>query len=259
MWAQIAMAAVNMVEGWSSASSKQKLAKAQYQYDKSAAANKALNNASNNMLQMADANLARFNEWRQNKQTMEKFGSDWSQNAYNSAKVIDGLNSRKFEERLANAGNLGSIAAAASAAGVGGASVEQNSQVERLRQARQSDASSNQIRDAQYADGLNRVALIDNAYNSLTTGSNFANLNYQAQDMVVDNSWASKYSLGKAAMDGVNGFSGNMNNIGINASDWTASNEKKGTTGFGSMSNMFSWFGGGSSGGKSSGGGATRL
>lgn len=259
MWVQIAMAAVNMIEGWSQASSKRKLAKAQYNYEKSAAANKALNNASNNMLQMADANLARYNQWRQNKQTMDKFGTDWSQNAYNSAKVIDGLNSRKFEERLANAGNLGSIAASAAAAGVGGASVEQNSQVERLRQARQSDVSSNQIRDAHYADNLNRVAMIDNAYNQLTTDANFANLNYQAQDMVVDNSWAQKYTLGKAAMDGMNGFSGNMNNVGINASEWTANNEKKGTTGFGSASNSFSWFKGGASGGGKSGGGATRL
>lgn len=259
MWSQIAMSAVNMIEGWSQASSKRKLAKAQYNYDKSAAANKALNNASNNMLQMADANLARYNEWRQNKQTMDKFGSDWSQNAYNSAKIIDGLNSKKFEDRLASAGNLGSIAAAAAAAGVGGASVQQNLQVERLRQQRQDDANSQQLQDAQYADGLNRVAMIDNAYKQLSTDPVFANLNYQAQDMVVDNSWAEKYTLGKAAMDGMNGFSGNMNNIGINASEWTGKQEKKGTTGFGSASNMFSWFGGGSSSGGKSGGGATRL
>lgn len=260
MWAEIAMSAANVLEGMSSSSANRKLSQAQYQYGKSAAANKALNNASNNMLQMADANLARYNEWRQNKRTLDKFGQDWSNNAYNSGKIIDGLNSKRFEDRLANAGNLGAIAASAAAAGVGGASVDQNLQVERMRQARQDATTIDQIEQVKYADGLARTALIDNSYNQLTMGTQYANLNYQAQDMVVDNSWKDKYSLGKAGMDAFNGFSGNMNSLGIDVSSFTNKQQAKGTTGFGGLGTMFSWFtGGGKSGASSGGSGATRL
>lgn len=260
MWVQLAMAAVNMIEGWGQASSKQKLAKAQYNYERSAAANEALNNASNNMLQMADANLARYNQWRQDKKTMDNMGEALSQNSYNQGKIMDGLNSQRFEQRIANAGNLGAIAASAAAAGVGGSSVDVIQQTEEMRQARQNNAMSQSIEDAQFVNSLQRTAIVDNAMSQLSTDPVFANLNYQAERMVVDNSWAEKYTLGKAAMDGMNGFSGNMNNIGIDASKWTAGQEKKGTTGFGSASNSFSWFGGGGKGGASSGGsGATRL
>lgn len=260
MWAQIAMAAVNIVEGWGQASSKKKLAKAQYNYERSAAANEALNNASNNALAMADANLARYNQWRQDKKTMDSMGEALSQNSYNYGKTMDALSSNRFEQRISAAGNLGAIAASAAAAGVGGSSVDVVQQTEQMRQARQDNAMQNAIDDAQYVQGLNRTAIVDNAYSQLSTDPVFANLNYQAERMVVDNSWQHKYSLGKAAMDGFNGFSGNMNNIGINASEWTAGQEKKGTTGFGSASNAFSWFGGGGKSSASKGGsGAVRL
>lgn len=258
MWAQLAMAGLNIMEGQKKARYMRKLSKAQYEFDKSAASNKALNNASNNMLAMADANLARYNQRRQDKHTLDKFGSDWSQNAYNSSKVMDGLNSKRFNDRLASAGNLGAIVAAAAAAGVGGASVQQNMQTERMRQQRQDDANVQQQQDVQYADNLNRVAMIDNAYNQLSTDPAFANLNYQATDMVVDNSWQYKYGIDKLLKDGMGGFSGNMNNTGADMSNWTAGKEKSGATGFGSAANSLSWLGIGGSG-KSSGGGATRL
>ena len=259
MWAQIAMAAVNTIEGWSQAKSQRKLASAQYEYDRSAASNRGLANASANMISMVNANTARYNQWRQNKLEQDAFGKAWSQQGYNSAKTMDALNSKSFESRVAAAGNLGAIAASAAAAGVGGASVRQMEQVEELRQARQSDSIEQAKVDATYAANEQKTALIDNSTRGISFDPVMAGLNYQAVDMVVDNSWQHKYSIGRAAMDGFNGFSGNMNNIGFDASKWTSKQEDKGTTGFGGMSTMFSWFkgmGGGASGG---GSGATRL
>lgn len=255
MWAQIAMAAVNTLEGWSTSRANRQLASAQYEYNRSAASNRGLANAAQNMMSMADANVNRYKQWRQNKLEQDAYGKAWSQQGYNSAKTMDALNSRAFEQRLAAAGNLGSMIASAAAAGVGGASVTQNMQVEELRQARQSDAMAQSKVDAQYADNEQRLALIDNSTRGISFDPLFSGLNYQAVDMTTDTSWQHKYSLGKAAMDGYNGFTGNMNNLNVDASNFTSKQESKGATGFGGASTMFSWFGGA---GKS-GAGATRL
>lgn len=231
MWAQIAMAAVNVVEGWSMAGTKRKVAKAeyglqkaQYELDKTRGQNADLANAGNNMLAMANASAQDFERRRSNKKALRAYGEAVSQEAWNSAKQADAMNSQKFEAQLSQAGRLGSIAAAAAAAGVGGSSVDAVYNTELMRQDRMEQAASQQMDDWQYARNLNQISMMDNIYDSLDMGVSFADVNYKANELVVDNtfdnSWQHKYSIGKAAMDGMNGFMGNMNNIGINVQDF---------------------------------------
>lgn len=218
VWQNIAMAATNILEGYDMASHKNKLAKATYKYERGRAQNAALANASQNMLNMADANVARYQQWRDNKKKLGAMGEAYSQDSRNFGKQIDQMNSAKFEQRLQAAGQLGSILAEAAAAGVGGASVEQVYEAEKFRNERQQWAMSEQIKDAEYAHTMNQVAILDNGYNSLDSTTVFSSLNYQAQDLVIDNSWKEKYTLQQGAMDGFNGFTGNMNNLGIDMS-----------------------------------------
>lgn len=231
MWAQIAMAAVNVVEGWSMSGVKRKVAKAeyglqkaQYELDKTRGQNADLANAGNNMLAMANASAQDFERRRSNKKALRAYGEAVSQEAWNAAKQADAMNSQKFEAQLAQAGRLGSITAAAAAAGVGGSSVDAVYNTELMRQDRMEQAASQQMDDWQYARNLNQISMMDNIYDSLDMGVSFADVNYKANELVVDNtfdnSWQHKYSIGKAAMDGMNGFMGNMNNIGINVQDF---------------------------------------
>lgn len=231
MWAQIAMAAVNVVEGWSMSGVKRKVAKAeyglqkaQYELDKTRGHNADLANAGNNMLAMANASAQDFERRRSNKKALRAYGEAVSQEAWNAAKQADAMNSQKFEAQLAQAGRLGSITAAAAAAGVGGSSVDAVYNTELMRQDRMEQAASQQMDDWQYARNLNQISMMDNIYDSLDMGVSFADVNYKANELVVDNtfdnSWQHKYSIGKAAMDGMNGFIGNMNNIGINVQDF---------------------------------------
>lgn len=222
VWAQIAMAAVNVLESYGQADSKYKLAKAEYNYQKGQAENKALANASQNMLNMADANVARYQQWRDNKKSLEAMGEQYSQDQWNFGKQIDAMNSSKFEQRLEAAGNLGSILAESAAAGVGGASVEAVYETEKFKQERQQWAIDNQIKDAEYAHRLNQSAILDNGYAALDGGTQFASLNYQAMDMVTDTSWQHKFTTtnlilgtGPAMKAAVNGFSGNMDAVGF--------------------------------------------
>lgn len=262
MWAQIAMAAVNVVEGWSMAGTKRKVAKAeyglqkaQYELDKTRGQNADLANAGNNMLAMANASAQDFERRRSNKKALRAYGEAVSQEAWNSAKQADAMNSQKFEAQLAQAGRLGSIAAAAAAAGVGGSSVDAVYNTELMRQDRMEQAASQQMDDWQYARNLNQISMMDNIYDSLDMGVSFADVNYKANELVVDNtfdnSWQHKYSIGKAAMDGMNGFMGNMNNIGINVQDFGFKGK-----------NIFGGGSGKATGGMNKGlgqGGATRL
>lgn len=262
MWAQIAMAAVNVVEGWSMSGTKRKVAKAeyglqkaQYELDKTRGQNADLANAGNNMLAMANASAQDFERRRSNKKALRAYGEAVSQEAWNSAKQADAMNSQKFEAQLSQAGRLGSIAAAAAAAGVGGSSVDAVYNTELMRQDRMEQAASQQMDDWQYARNLNQISMMDNIYDSLDMGVSFADVNYKANELVVDNtfdnSWQHKYSIGKAAMDGMNGFMGNMNNIGINVQDFGFKGK-----------NIFGGGSGKATGGMNKGlgqGGATRL
>lgn len=219
MIANFIMAGVNILEGYGTAKSQRKLAQAQYKLDSVRADNAQWQIAGDNMLAMADASNRDFEMRRQNKKKLEAYGEQVSQEAWNASNQADKMNQSRFESRLQNIGNLGSIIAAAAAAGVGGSSVEDVANAETLRQQRQEEQASRDMTDWQYARNLNQVSMMDNAFNSLDiSAGNFANLTYAARDMVTDNSWQHKYSLGKAAMDGVNGFMGNMDKIGIDVS-----------------------------------------
>lgn len=219
MIANFIMAGVNMLEGFAQSEWKGKLAKAQYKLDSTRADIKTWQTAGANMMAMADASNRDFEMRRQNKKKLEAYGEQVSQEAWNAANQADQMNKSRFESRLQQMGNLGSVIAAAAAAGVGGGSVEDVYNAEQLRQSRVEEQASRDMGDWQYARNLNQISMMDNAFNSLDlSAGNFANLTYSTRDMVTDNSWQHKWNLGKGLMDGVNGFMGNMDKIGIDAS-----------------------------------------
>ncbi|CCI88421.2 hypothetical protein BN110_002 [Yersinia phage phiR8-01] len=249
MWAQIAMAAVNVLEGYGQAGSKRKLARAQYKLESGRADRKEGLRVAGNELAAATATLQRTEQSLQNQRIGRQAERDIDSSARSYTQAMDGLASDKFNTRLQAMNNVGQMAAEAAAAGVAGGSVEQVEQVERLRQARVEVGIQRGEENARWAKLQQDTAIMDQFISQTDTSAIFADLDYTAKDMVFNNEWQHKYSLGKAAMDGMNGFSGNMNNIGINASEWTAKQEKQGTTGFGGKSTMFSYFGGGNKGG----------
>lgn len=225
VWAQVAMAAVNVLEGYGKAKSQHKLAKAQYNLEEGRATNAALIRASENQLSMATANLDRYMQQKQNKKNMEAMENALHSDSFNYARQLDGLASNKMNERLMGASALGSLAAQAGAAGVGGASVDALADTERLRQLRVDQALDDQIKDAQIVHNQNQTAILDNGYASLDDSYIFAGLDYTPKDLVFDNSWQYEYKTrdlilgtGKAGQDAFNGFSGNMNNVGIDLS-----------------------------------------
>lgn len=219
MIANFIMAGVNMLEGFAQSEWKGKLAKAQYKLESTRADIKTWQTAGANMMAMADASNRDFEMRRQNKKKLEAYGEQVSQEAWNAANQADQMNKSRFESRLQQMGNLGSVIAAAAAAGVGGGSVEDVYNAEQLRQSRVEEQASRDMGDWQYARNLNQISMMDNAFNSLDlSAGNFANLTYATRDMVTDNSWQHKWSLGKGLMDGVNGFMGNMDKIGVDAS-----------------------------------------
>lgn len=258
MIANFIMAGVNMIEGYGQSQWKGKLAKAQYKLDSTRADIKTWQTASNNMLAMADASARDFDMRRQNKKKLEAYGEQVSQEAWNAAKQADAMNKSRFESSLQNSANLGSIVAAAAAAGVGGSSVEDAYNAEQLRQIRQDEQASRDMADWQYSRNLNQISMMDNAFNGLElSAGNFADLTYQARDMVTDNSWQHKYSIGKMAMDGVNGFMGNMDKVGVNASSLMGDSAKSAASS--AMSGFKGLFGTGTANKGLGGGGKTRL
>lgn len=183
------------------------------------------------MTQMADANVARANQFRQNNAILKQYGNSVGQEARQASAVFDGLNSSKFEQRLQAAGNLGAMTAAAAGSGVGGSSIEQVKQVERLRQQRQDDAIDDASEQSKYNRAVTQTAMMDSAFNSLDSSPIMASLNYQATDLVMDTSKQYKYTIQRAAMDGFNGYQGNMNNTGINLSGFTKGGASGGSSG----------------------------
>lgn len=262
MIANFIMAGVNMLEGYSQSGWKKDLAKAQYNLDSARADIKTWQVAGANMLAMAEASNRDFEMRRQNKKKLEAYGEQVSQEAWNASKQADAMNRNRFESSLQNAGNLGSIVAAAAAAGVGGSSVEDAYNAEQLRQTRQDEQASRDMSDWQYQRNLNQIAIQDNGLNSVdVTAGAFADLTYQARDMVVDNSWQHKWSIGKGIMDGVNGFMGNMDKVGVNVGGMMGQGQAAGAASQ-AWSGVKGMFGGGGSGGANMGlgqGGKTRL
>lgn len=220
VWAQIAMAAVNVVTGMQTASAKKKLGEAQYKYEKGRADNKFLQQAAQNSLNAANADVERANQQRQNKQAMRQLERGLEAESFNYGKAVDGLNSNRFDQRIAGASALGTLAASAGAAGVGGASIQQLEQTEQLRQERADLAMKDQIKDATYATAMNRTSIMDNQYNALDDTLILPGFDYSARDFVMDNRSQNKYGLHNIVSDGMNGFSGNMNQVGVNVQDF---------------------------------------
>ena len=216
IWGQIGMAGVNILGGYMNAKNQRKQAKAQYEYQKNEATNAALNRASNNILRMTSANAARMQQWSDNKKKLDAMGKAWNEHNYNVGLQKDAIVANKFEAQLQSNAMMGAIVAQAAASGVGGASVEQVKQTEEMRRARTDREFDKQIQQLNVADREMKVAILDKGWNSLDMTTVFSDLDYTPKDLVIDTSDAYKYSLGKATFDGLSGFSGNMNNLGIN-------------------------------------------
>lgn len=261
MIAQMIMAGTNIIAGKGMAQAKGIAAKAQYKFDLARADNKFMQNAAQNLLSASQANVDRANQARQNKQSMRNMETQLDQEAYNSGKLNDSLNSQRFDQRMQGAEQLGALVASAAANGVGGASVETMQATEKFRQERQDQAMRQGLQDAQFASALNRTSITDNGYNQLDTSPILAGFNYQARDYVFKDNQAGKYGLSTMIADGLNGFQGNMNNIGVQLN----SKQVEGANAYAAkgMNTIKSWFGGGGTGNKGLGGGApiakTRL
>lgn len=216
IWGQIGMAGANIIGGYMNAKIQRKQAKAQYEYQKNEATNAALNRASSNILRMTGANAARMQQWADNKKKLDAMGKAWGEHNYNVGLQKDAIVANKFEAQLQSNAMMGAIIAQASASGVGGASVEQVKQTEDMRRARTDREFDKQTQQLNVADREMKVAILDKGWNSLDMTTVFSDLDYTPKDLVLDTSGAYKYSLGKAAFDGLGGFSGNMSNLGIN-------------------------------------------
>ena len=268
VWANIAMAAVNVIESYNMAGAKFKHAKAQYKLEEGRAQNKQLIQHSNNLFEAATANLNRYQQQRDNAKKMDAGAEALRQDTWNYGKQIDGMNSGRFEQRVQAAGALGSLMAQAAFAGVGGSTVDMVADTEAMRQARSDQAIADQIKDAGYVHALNQTSIIDNTFSSLDDSYIFAGLDYSPKDLVFDQSWEHKFTTtnlvlgtGPAMKAAVNGFSGNMDAVGINVGGMMGGMGKM-TSAAGSM---FSSKGGAQGAApienwtKPSGGGATRL
>lgn len=235
VWGIIAGAglALNMGIGMSERSNQRKVAKAEYKLNKQRAQDAEMLNAYNNAKAMAEAELNTFMQRRQNNKVLEASGEALSQSRRNTGKQIDQLNSDKMNARMESASQLGSLAAEAAFAGVGGGSVDMVAETERFRAERINQAISDQIKEAEYVQALNEVAIADNAYASMDFGYQFANLNYKARDMVTDQSWQYKNNLVNMARDGIAGFTGNLSTIGLDLSGFMGKDTAKDNNGLG--------------------------
>lgn len=220
VWAQLAMGAANALTGKSAKASQMKVAKAQLALDKGRANNKMQIQVANNLLSAAQAEVQRSNQARQNRKVMENMEKGLEQNAFNLGKQMDGLTSNRFSARLQGAGALGTLAATAASAGVAGASVDALANTEVFRQELADQAMEKQAKDASYVASLNNSALVDNAYNNLDDSYVFASFDYSPRDFVLDTTAQYKWGLMNAVTDFSSGFSGNMNQVGINLQEY---------------------------------------
>ena len=253
VWAQLAMGAMNALTGKSAKASQMKVAKAQLALDQGRANNKMQIQVANNLLSAAQAEVQRSNQARQNRKVMENMEKGLEQNAFNLGKQMDGLTSNRFSARLQGAGALGTLAATAAAAGVAGASVDALANTEVVRQELADQAMEKQAKDASYVASLNNSALVDNAYNNLDDSYVFASFDYSPRDFVLDTTAQYKWGLMNAATDFASGFSGNMNQMGINLQEYgykgDASLAQAGSNAWGALkSGASKLFGGGNAG-----------
>lgn len=214
MWAQLTMAGVNMIEGHGKAKSNRILAEAQYTLDSGRADRAHAVRGANNELGAATASLQRIEQSLNNQRLGRIAEQQQDAVSRNYVQAVDGLTSQKFENRLASANNLGSVAASAAAAGVAGGSVEQVAQVEGLRAARVDKALQDQQDNATWAKLYNDTGIQDNLISQTDTSGIFADIDYTSKDLVFNNAWQHKYSLMDSALDGMNGFMGNMDKVG---------------------------------------------
>ncbi|AZQ96391.1 hypothetical protein ZPAH7B_orf00010 [Aeromonas phage ZPAH7B] len=216
MWAQVAMAGINIMAGKGKAKANQTLASAQYRLESGREENKQLVRDAQNELSVATANLSRYQQQKRNDRIGKAMEKQDEQEAFNWGKQVDGLTSARFDQRIQGASALGSLAAQAAFAGVGGASVEQVRMTEEARQARADAAVVQGLQDAKYVSALSKSAIIDNGYNQLDDSYIFADMDLTPKGLVIDTSSQHKYSLGSAVGDGMAGFSGNMDKVGVN-------------------------------------------
>lgn len=225
MWTEIAMGSLNVAAGYGMRKAENIVANSNYKLESERATSKWLANASSNMLSMVDAKMKSYNIKRQNSATLKAYGEEVSKEGYNASKWYDKLNNASFTTKQEAMGNIGAIAADAAYAGVGGSSVESAKGMEEARQIRQDKAIADQGKDYAYTRTVNQVALMDNAYNNLQDPTVFAQLNFQAKDLVVNKS-KGKYSISDAIKDFSSGYSGNLDKVGINMSDSDVSSVK---------------------------------
>lgn len=216
MWQYAAMAGFNILVGSGQAEIQQKQAKMQYEYQRGQEMNAGIIRASQNIQRMTQANAARAQQWRDNNKKLDAMGSAYGQNAYNFALQKDSVAGQRFESQIQAAGALGSITAQAAASGVGGASVEQLAMTEELRQQRTDATFEKTQGQLDYAQRMNAASILDRGYNSLDMSTIYSDLDMTPQGLVLDTSQMYNYSIGKMALDGINGMHGNMNNLGIN-------------------------------------------
>ncbi|QYW05825.1 putative structural protein [Vibrio phage vB_VpaP_G1] len=271
MWWQFVMAGINMAEGYNKAKIAQTMEDAQYKLRVARRDNKELLRKESNKLATATANLKRVEQSLYNQRLGRDYERSKEQSDKQYAQVVDGLTSDRFTSRLQSSQALGALAAQAAYNGVGGGSVAQLEQVESLRQARVESAINKSEENAHYAKAITDVGLLDNYVSQVSTSSIFADIDYTAPDLVFNNSWQHKWTIGKAAMDGMNGFMYNMNNLNMDLSQYrdqfeSGGSENKGIGGAGksqkseskgggfSFTDMFSSFGGSSSSSSSSAG-----
>lgn len=233
MWQYVAMAGFNILAGSGQAKVQQMQAKMQYEYQRGQELNAGIIRASQNIQRMTQANAERSQQWRDNNKKLEAMGSAYGQNAYNFALQKDSVAGQRFENQVQAAGALGSITAQAAAAGVGGASVEQLSAAEELRQQRTDATFEKTQGQLDYAQRMQAASILDRGYNSLDMSTIYSDLDMTPQGLVMDTSAMYNYSIGKMAMDGINGAHGNINNLGVNLQqfgfegpDWFGSTSK---------------------------------
>lgn len=263
---QALMAGVNIIEGYNKSQIARTMEKAQYQLRVARRDNTELLKKEGNKLAAATADLRRVEQSLYNQRLGRQFERSKEQYNKQYVQVMDGLTSDRLTSRLQSSQAMGALAAQAAYAGVAGGSVEQLEQVEHLRQSRVEAAIDQQVENAQYAKGVTDAGLLDNYVAQIDTSAVFADIDYTPADLVLNNSWQHKYTIGNALADGLNGASGNLNNLGMDLRQYNMNDlngggkDNGGVGGKSKQAGGFSFsdmFGGGNSAGSSGGNGSS--
>lgn len=214
MWAQIAMAAFNVVDGFNSRAGKRNLANAEYELAQGRADRDDKLRESNNELAVATSNLQRIEQSLNNQRVGKAAERNMEEISRNFSSAQDSFTTDKAVNKLQSAQALGSVMSSAAAAGVAGGSVEQLEQVERLRASRVNQAIEENEAGATWAKNTSAAALQDNLVANTNMSAIFTDIDYTAPALVFNNAWQHKDGIGKVGMDAMSGFMGNMNNLG---------------------------------------------